>query len=60
MDLFLLARSKQELNILISNEIFSILLPTLRYDEDLDTELKSFILEQKDDISYQFQKKKRD
>lgn len=58
MDLFLLARSKQELNILLSNEIFSILLPTLRYDEDLNEELKKFVLEQKEDINYQFQKKK--
>lgn len=60
MDLFLLARSKQEINILLSNQIFAILGPTLRYDEDIEKEIKKFVYQETEDISYQFQKKKRD
>lgn len=58
MDLFLLARSKQEMNILLSSQIYSILEPTLRYDEDLEKELRNFVSHQTEDISYQFKKKK--
>ena len=58
MDLFLLARNKKEMNILLMNQIYSILEPTLRYDENIENAIKQFVNQEKDDLNYQFKKKK--
>lgn len=59
MDLFLLARSKKDMNLLLANQIYSILEPSLHYDNDIEKEIKKFINQESDDIGYQFKKEKR-
>ncbi len=60
MDLFLLARSKQEMNILLTNQIYAILEPTLRHDPDIEHIIRQFVSQETEDLNYQFKKKKRD
>ncbi len=59
MDLFLLARSKQEMNILLMNQVYSILEPTLRYDKNIGNIIQQFVYQEIDDFHYQFKKKNR-
>ena len=56
----LLARSKQEMNILLTNQIYAILEPTLRHDPDIEHIIRQFVSQETEDLNYQFKKKKRD
>lgn len=59
MDIFILARNKKDCNILLTNKIYSIIAPSLQYDNELEEEIRNYINQKEDDIHYQFKKQKK-